>query len=209
MSLQTPPFTAEAVEVLQRETAFQGFFRMVKYRLRHRLFNGGWSDVLNRELFDKSIAAAAIIYDPVNDLLGMVEQFRIGMLESDIGPWSLEGVAGMVEAGETPEQLIRRELDEEAGIKAAELRSITAFYATPGSCNEYTYLYCALCDLTGAGGVYGLAEEGEDIRFNVYSATEVFNAMLQSRACNGATLIALQWVQLNRAALSAEDWSWR
>lgn len=208
MSLKKPPFD-QGVDIVERETVFDGFFRMVRLKLRHRLFNGGWSDLLERELFQKSLAAAAVIYDPVNDLLGLVEQFRVGALENDSGPWLLEGVAGMVEEGESPEYLIRRELEEEAGISEAVLKYITAFYPTPGSCNEYVHLYCALCDLSAAGGIYGLSEEGEDIRFNVYRADEVFGAMLQSRANNGATLIALQWVQLNRASLREEFWSWR
>ncbi len=209
MSLKKSQFGQDDVQIIATDVVYSGFFRMLQLRLKHRLFNGGWSNLLNRELFDKNIAAAAIVYDPVNDLLGMVEQIRVGMLESEFGPWSLEGVAGMVEAGESPEQLIRRELQEEAGIDQAELRYITAFYATPGSCNEYTHVYCALTDLTGAGGLYGLPEEGEDIRFHVYPAEEVFDAMLQSRANNGSTLIALQWIQLNRSQLRTEFRSWR
>lgn len=201
MSITKPRFTAADVKVVEKEVAFKGFFRLLKVKLQHRLFNGQWSPIMERELFDKKICAAAIVYDPVNDLIGMVEQFRVGMLESEFGAWSLEGVAGMVEQGESPEQLIRRELVEEAGLADVELREITAFYSTPGSCNEFTYVYCALCNLSHAGGQFGLAEEGEDIHFNVYAAADVFDAMLQSRASNGATLIALQWVQLNRAQL--------
>lgn len=208
MSLTQGPFTGEAVKIVEKKTVFEGFFRMLKIQLQHRLFDGGWSGTIERELFDKNIAAAAVVYDPVNDLLGLVEQFRVGLLDCSTGAWSLEGVAGMVESGENPEQLIRRELVEEAGIVDADLRHITAFYSTPGSCNEFTHVFCALCDLSGAGGIYGLAEEGEDIRFNVYPALEVFDAMLQSRASNGATLIALQWVQLHRNTLREEVSSW-
>lgn len=208
MSLSKPPFE-DGVKIIAEETVFDGFFRMLRLKLQHKLFRGGWSNTLERELFYKSLAAAAVVYDPVNDLLGLVEQFRVGALENDSGPWLLECVAGMVEPGETPEQLIRRELVEEANITRAALRHITAFYPTPGSCNEYVHLYCALCDLSNAGGVFGVAEENEDVRLNVYQADEVFSAMLQSRANNGATLIGLQWVQLNRASLREEFSSWR
>ena len=194
-------FSIKDVEILVKETVFQGFFRLTKVTLRHRLFKGGWSEPIERELFDKASAAAAIVYDPVNDLIGLVEQFRVGMLESPNGPWALEGVAGMVDKAESTEALILREMKEEAGLSAAELIYITGFYPTPGSCNEYCDLYCAICDLSEAGGVYGLHEEGEDILFNVSPAEEVFDAMLNGRANNGATLIGLQWLQLNRNEL--------
>lgn len=200
------PFHLKDVEIISKETSFQGFFKMVTIKLRHRLFKGDWGPVIERELFDK--ASAAVVYDPVNDLIGLVEQFRVGMLDAPLGPWSLECVAGMVDKVESSEALILRELEEEAGISSAELIPITGFYPTPGSCNEFAELFCAICDLSDAGGVYGLVEEGEDILFNVYSAQEVFSAMLQSRMNNAATIIGLQWLQLNRPELQAKYEFW-
>lgn len=204
MPLRKGPYSRQDVQIVKKQDIFAGFFRLAKVQLRHRLFSGGWSAPVERELFEKAEAAAAVIYDPVGDLIGLVEQFRVGMLNSPLGPWSLEGVAGMVEAGESPETLICRELQEEAGIRAYKLLPITAFYPTPGSCNEYVHLYCALCDLSGAGGCFGLADEGEDILFQVYSASEVFDAMLESRTNNAATLIGLQWLQIQRPQLRVD-----
>lgn len=194
-------FDRKDVEVIERETAFEGFFRLDRFRLRHSTFQGEQSPVLERELFVKSGAAAAVVYDPVNDLVGLVEQFRIGMYDSEPSPWSLEGVAGLLEEGEAPEALIRRELMEEAGIEQATLEFITRFFPTPGSCNEFTWLYCALCDLQGRGGVFGLAEEGEDIFLHVFPAEDVFATMLENRSANAAALIGLLWLQLNRVRL--------
>lgn len=201
MSFKKSPFDQQGIKIVDKELAFDGFQQLYKIQLQHRLFEGQWSPVLERELFVKRVCAAAVVYDPVHDLIGMVEQFRAGLLESEYGAWSLEGVAGMVEHGEQPEELIRRELIEEAGLHEVQLRKITACYTMPGSCNELTHIFCALCDLSDAGGLFGLADEGEDIRFEVYSAQKVFDAMLESRASNGATLIALQWLQYHREQL--------
>lgn len=204
MSFKKPRFAAGDVQILNDALVYTGFFKINKLQLRHRLFGGGWSEPIERELFVKAQAVAAVLYDPVNDLIGLVEQFRVGMLEASAGPWSLEGVAGMVEPGEDPEAVMRRELSEEAGLSEATLLPITCFYPTPGSCNESTYLYCALCDLHNAGGQFGLADEGEDIQLHVAGADEVFNAMLQSRMNNAATLIGLLWLRDQREALRAQ-----
>jgi ADP-ribose pyrophosphatase len=201
-------FNRQDVEILEETPAHSGFFTLLKMRVRHRLFSGGWSREFQRELFAKSEAASAIVYDPVLDEIGLVDQFRIGTLDSPYGPWTLESVAGMVEEGETPEDVVLRELVEEAGLQAKELLPVSAFYPTPGSCNEYTHLFCAICDLTKAGGVFGVAGENEDILFKAYPAEEVFNAMLQSRMNNAATLIGLQWLQLNRPQLQARWPAW-
>jgi ADP-ribose pyrophosphatase len=194
-------FVREDVEILKQEPLHSGFFTLLKVTLRHRLFNGGWSREFSRELFAKAEAASAVVYDPVLDQIGLVDQFRIGTLDSPYGPWTLESVAGMVEEGESPADMMLRELVEEAGLHAKELLPVSAFYPTPGSCNEYTHLFCAICDLTEAGGVFGVEGENEDILFKAYPAEEVFNAMLQSRMNNAATLIGLQWLQLNRPQL--------
>lgn len=201
-------FSRQDVEVLEEEPIYSGFFRLMKVRLRHRLFRGDWSREFNRELFAKSEAASAVVYDPVLDTVGLVDQFRIGTLDSPYGPWTLESVAGMVEEGESPADMMLRELEEEAGLQAKELLPITAFYPTPGSCNEYTYLFCAICDLSEAGGIFGVDGENEDILFTPYPVEDVFNAMLQSRMNNAATLIGLQWLQLNRPRLRANWPAW-
>lgn len=194
-------FLKSDVEILEDNVVFQGFFQMRKFRLKHKLFNGQWSNEISRELFHRGEASAAVLYDPRNDLIGLVEQFRTGAIDSEHGPWCLEVVAGMLEDGESPEQLMRREIREEAGITDAELIHISSYYSTPGGCDEKIHLYCALCDLSQAGGVHGLDDENEDIFLHTFAAEEVFPVMLNGRTNNAATLLGLQWLQLNREAL--------
>jgi len=201
MPLKKSEFSGSDVELLEEETLFQGFARLIRARLRHRLFRGGWSLPLERELLVRREACAAILYDPTHDLVGLVEQFRIGALKSEYGPWCLEVVAGLVDPGETPDQVIKREIEEEAGITEVEVVFITSYYTTPGACNEKVHLYSGLCDLRQAGGIFGLDHENEDIRLHIVPADDVFAAMFSSRLNNASTLIGLQWLQANRANL--------
>lgn len=201
MPLKKPEFGGDAIEILKEETLFQGFARLVRYRLRHRLFRGGWTLPLERELLVRREACAAILYDPEHDLVGLVEQFRVGALQSEYGPWCLEVVAGLVDPGETPDQVIKREIHEEAGITEVEVVLITSYYTTPGACNEKIYLYSGLCNLSEAGGIFGLDHENEDIRLHSIPAEEALAAMFSSRLNNASTLIGLQWLQANRVRL--------
>lgn len=201
MPLKSADYGLHDVEIEKQDTVFDGFFKMREYTIKHRLFSGEWSGSMTREIFGRGPAAAAVLYDPNQDAVGLVEQFRIGALSAELGPWCLEVVAGMVEEGENPEQLIRRELVEEAGIDSAELIPISRYYSTPGGCDEVIDLYCALCDLSNKAGIYGLDSENEDIRLHVLSAETVFTDMYNGRTNNAATLIGLQWLQLNRSEL--------
>jgi ADP-ribose pyrophosphatase len=193
-------FNRDHVECLGDSPAFQGFFTLAKRRYRHRKFGGGWTAIFEREVLVKADGAAAILYDPVSDRIGLVEQFRAGAIDAE-SPWCLEVVAGLQEPNESPEDVILREIAEEAGVHNARIIPITSYYSTPGCCDEKIHLFCALVDLSTAGGVHGLADEHEDILFSVYPAEEVFTAMLNSRMNNAATLIGLLWLQLNRPQL--------
>ncbi len=51
-------FSAKDIQILNKETLYQGFFKMVKYAFKHKLFEGGWSKVVTREVFERGHAIA-------------------------------------------------------------------------------------------------------------------------------------------------------
>jgi len=94
------PSSEKDVEVIDKELVYDGFFRIHRIHLRHRLFGGGWSDVLEREIFERGHVAAVLPYDPQLDEVVLIEQFRAGALKQQPTPWLLEIVAGAIEANE-------------------------------------------------------------------------------------------------------------
>lgn len=202
--IDKPLFSRDDVEIIRREELYKCFFRVEKVFLRHKLFNGGWGREIGRELFIRGEAVAVVLYDPVNDLIGLVEQFRIGAMDEPNGPWCYEVVAGMLEAGETPEEVARRELIEEANVSPYAMEYICNYLSSPGGSDEKLHLYCGLCDLSQAGGIFGLPEEGEDIKMHVLAAEDVFAELLEGAFNNAAALICLQWLQINRPRLQAQ-----
>ena len=194
MNRFTPRFGARDVEVLKRDAAFSGFFRLDRLTLRHRLFNGGWSSNITRELFERGDAVAVLPYDPVNDQLILIEQFRPGAVRGDDSPWMLEVVAGIVEDGESDEQVVRREAQEEAGCTLSELREIAAFYPSAGACSEQIRLYVGHVVSADIGAVRGVDSEHEDIRVHAISREQALAWLDNNGINNGHTLIALQWL---------------
>lgn len=191
--------TANDVEVLQRETCFKGFYRLDRLHLRHRQFAGGMGPQLSRELFVRHDAVCVLPYDPQRDTVVLIEQFRIGALDKSRNPWLLELVAGLIDKDEQPEEVARREAEEEADLELTSLWPITQYYPSPGGSDERVHLYVGRCDSAGAGGVHGLAEEGEDIRVHVWPLEDALQAVKEGRIDNAASIIALQWLALNRA----------
>ncbi len=187
------------VEVVEREACFRGFYQLDRLHLRHRLFAGGMGKLINRELFVRHDAVCVLPYDPQRDCVVLIEQFRIGALDKSANPWLIELVAGLIDKDEQPEEVARREAVEEAGLELAELWPLTQYYPSPGGSDERVHLYVGRCDSRGAGGVHGLEEEGEDIRVHVWPLEDALAAVRDGRIDNAASIIALQWLALNRA----------
>lgn len=186
------------VEILEKTICFEGFFRIERYHLRHRLFNGDWSHPLVRELFERGHAAAVLPYDPIRDEVILIEQFRIGALDAPGGPWLMEIVAGMIEVDESAPDVVKRESIEEANCIITDLIPLCDFLVSPGGTTERVALFCGRVDTTHAGGVHGASDEGEDIKVHVITLDAAI-ALLQTGRINSASaIIALQWLTLNR-----------
>jgi ADP-ribose pyrophosphatase len=192
-------------ELLQREVLFQGFFRLERYHLRHELFAGGWSAVMTREMFERGHAVAVLPYDPKRDAVIMLEQFRPGGLEAPGGPWMREFPAGMIEPGESIEEVAQREMQEEAGLTPLHLEYITRFWVSPGGTTESLFLYYAIVDSEGVGGLFGLEHENEDIRVSVVPREELMLMLEQGLICSSTSIILTQWLALNHASLREEE----
>ncbi|WP_069211951.1 ADP-ribose diphosphatase [Vibrio anguillarum] len=196
-------FTPQDVDVISKETLFQGFFRMVKYRFKHKLFEGGWSEEIEREIFERGHAAAMLPYDPARDEVVIIEQIRVGALEH-AHPWQLEIIAGVIDPNETSEQVIRREAMEEAGIEVNRIEKISSYYPSSGGCSELLDVFVGEIDATQAKGVHGLDYEGEDIKVHVMSREEAYRLVKNGQIENGASIIALQWLELNYQQLQLQ-----
>lgn len=200
MAIRTPKPDSR-VEVREKSTAFKGYFQVDRYRLRHRKFDGGWTDEMTREIFERGHAAAVLPYDPERDTVVLIEQFRPGAYAAGVDPWLVEVVAGIIEAGETPEAVVRREAVEEAGCTVAELHPIGTFLATPGGSSETMALFCGRCDCRGLGGIHGLDHEQEDIRVLVLGRQDALDRLAAGAIVNMTAVAALQWLALNYTEL--------
>lgn len=193
------------LEIVDKQARYRGFLTVNSYRLRHELFAGGWSPIIERECLDRGHAVAVLPYDPRRDEVVLVEQIRIGALAMAGGPWLLEIVAGMIGANESKPEVVRREALEEAGCELLDLAPICEYLTSAGGSSETIALYCGRVDAARIGGIHGLAEEHEDIRVHVLSRTKAFDLLREGHIVSAAPIIALQWLELNHDQL-AERW---
>lgn len=191
-------FSCDDVEIISQKTLFSGFFKINEYRFRHRMFEGGWSPEIRREVFERGNAGVILPYDPIRDEIVLIEQIRLPAIESSQTPWLLEAVAGMIDkSGESAEDVVRREAEEEAGLKIGRCTFALSYLSSPGGTSERMYVYIGEADTTSAGGVHGLAQENEDIRVHVVSREQAYKWVEEGVIDNAATVIAIQWLTLH------------
>ncbi|WP_245853494.1 gamma-glutamylcyclotransferase [Maliponia aquimaris] len=182
---------------------FKGFFRIDPFRLRYRRFDGEWSAPLERECFIAFDVALVLPYDPVTDQVLLIEQMRFGPIHrGDPAPWVLEAVAGVVDAGESPEAAARREAVEEAGVEVTQLLPAARGYASPGYTTEFYHAFVGICDLSGRDkDMGGLDEEHEDIRSHVVPFDLAMD-LVETGEINALPLAMLiNWVAARRPSL--------
>jgi ADP-ribose diphosphatase len=193
----------EDAKISAGEPLYRGHFRLDRYRFRQRLHAGGMSQELSREVFDRGPAVGVLLYDPGRDAVVLVEQFRLPAQLAGVSPWQVEIVAGLVDhAGESEEAVARRECREETGIDlGGELIPVHRVLTSPGGSTELVSIYCAEVDSTKAGGIHGLASEGEDIKVVVRPFAEAMALLRAGVIANATCVVALYWLLANRARL--------
>lgn len=195
-------FTHHDYQIVEKKRQFEGYFAVDQLTLKHRLFNGQWSPLFQREIFERGNAAAVLLYDPDLQQVILLEQFRVGAMSSARSPWMIEVVAGIIEDGETPQEVVIREAEEEAGQFITQLFEIGRYFSTPGGSSEKVTLYCARVDSSNAAGIFGLEDENEDIRVFTMGLSEVAKGLEENLFENATCLIAMQWLLLNTDKLA-------
>jgi ADP-ribose pyrophosphatase len=112
----------------------------------------------------------------------LVRQYRYPV---DDALWELP--AGRLDNGESPEEAAQRELQEEIGYRARELRKVAAFYTTPGFCDEAMHVFRA----TSLERSVAKGDEDERIEVRAFPLPELDSMIRRGEIREGKTLVAI------------------
>ncbi|WMY95458.1 MAG: ADP-ribose diphosphatase [Arsenophonus sp.] len=192
-------FTQDDVKILSKSYLYKGFFSIIKYRFKHKLFDNSWSKEIEREVFERGNGGVVLPYDPHFDKVLLIEQIRVPAITSSVTPWLLETISGIQEKNETLEELIRREAKEEAGIFIKRYYYALSYLSSPGGTTERIYVNIGEIDtsIIKDGSLHGLKTQNEDIRVHIVDRLKAYKWVQLGIIDNAATVIAIQWLQLN------------
>ncbi len=188
--------------LLDRTVVFQGARRVERVKFKYRRFSGAWTEPLERETPLHPAIASVLPYDPREDRVVLVEQFRLTVAVLGDPPWIIEQVAGRLDAGETPEDTARREALEESGCTLTDLHRVMNLYPAPGGVVQRWTVFVGRADaMPEQGSLHGLENENEDLRVHVLPMSEALRWLDEGRIHEAATTITLQWMALHRDTL--------
>ena len=189
---------------------YRSFFSVEEHDLTYQKFNNEQSNVVTRSTLVSSDAVIVLPYDPVNDRILLIEQFRAGpYVKGDKNPWVLEPIAGLIDEGETSESAGIREAQEEAHLEIKRLELVARSYPSPGISTEFFHQYIGIVELPDSSNlIAGLSSENEDIRSHIFEYDQ-FSAMIDSGKIKvGPAILLGLWVAKNRNRLRKEYSNW-
>lgn len=193
------------MKLIGRSAAYTGFLRLVQYRIGISEARGQPDGVLYRERIEGLRAAAVLPFDPANERIVLVKQFRIGALEAPSGAWLLEPPGGVIDQGESAEEAARREAWEEAGCRIGKIEPILSCYTSPGVSDERLDLFCGAVDASSLATTGGRHDEGEWTEVVSLDLDAAFRDLGRGMLTAASLIIALQWLSVNRRRL-CESW---
>jgi ADP-ribose pyrophosphatase len=164
-------------ETLASRLVYQG--RAVRLRIDTVRASGGRETT--REIVEHSDCVAVIAVDAEEKVL-LVKQFRKAVEKA-----LLEIPAGGIDAGESPEDAVSREMQEETGYLPRRVERLGGFYSAPGYATEYLYLYLAT-DLTPSRL---FAEDTGGISLVRVSAAQIPGLIASGEICDAKSIAGL------------------
>jgi nudix-type nucleoside diphosphatase (YffH/AdpP family) len=184
------------VVVRDVELLASGWHVLRRTTFDQRRRDGRWTTE-RRETYDRGNGATLLPYDAARRTVLLSRQFRYPVyVNGHPDGMLLEAAAGLLD-DDSPEDAVRREVEEELGITVGEMEHVFDVFMSPGSVTERLHFYAAPYrphDRTTAGG--GLEEEGEDIEVLELPFDEALAMVDDGRIADAKTIMLLQWAAL-------------
>lgn len=143
------------------------------------------------------VSRDVVVHPGAVTILPLLDDERIVLIHNyryTTGKELLELPAGTLDAGETPEQCARRELEEETGYRAGPVEPLCEFYTTPGICTEWMWVFLG----THLTATRQRLQGHERIRVAVTEIDEVRRMLCEGSIEDGKTIAALGTFFLRR-----------
>ena len=186
----------DRIEVHEERLLSDNWYVLKTTRFSWRRDDGTWQETW-RETYDRGNGAVILPYDPDRRTVLLGRQFRYPAYVNGHDGLLIEAAAGLLDDAD-PAERIRKETEEELGLRLRELTQIWDVFMSPGSVTERLFFFVARyqsSDRLSGGG--GLAEEGEEIGVLELTLDAALEMVADGRIRDAKTIMLLQYAALN------------
>lgn len=187
-------------EIIDKKRVFDKFIKIDEVKLKREKFRDNKFEEITRYHIARPKAVGVLLENVASQQIVLVEQFRYASLAKTTGNgWTMEILAGLIDAGESPLEAARREVFEESGYQIDQLMPIFTYFTSIGISDEQIYLFYGQVtdsDKSGLGG--GLEHQNEDLRIVEMDYSTLTSKIMNGEINDGKTIIATQWLTLKR-----------
>ncbi len=184
---------SKRVRIREVNTLSDDWYLLRKTTFDYLMGDGSWKTV-TRETYDRGNGATILLVNRERGTVLLTRQFRFPAYVNGLEDGMLiETCAGLLD-NQSPEEAIRREAEEELGVKVGEVHKVLETYMSPGSVTEKLLFFVADYD-SPAGEVAGNSEEGEDIEVVELGLDEALDWIDNGRIQDAKTIILLLLAQ--------------
>jgi nudix-type nucleoside diphosphatase (YffH/AdpP family) len=189
----TPPTPGNPrVRIHDVEVLADNWYTLRKADFDYQARDGSWTRQ-SREAYDRGNGATILLYDPDAATILLTRQFRLPVyLNGHPDGMLLETPAGLLDDDDA-ETAIRREAEEETGVRVGEIRRLFELFMSPGSVTERVAFFAAPYQAGDADTHAGMEGEGEHIEVVELSFERALEMVTSGEIADGKTVILLQW----------------
>lgn len=168
-----------------------------KLTYEYKRNDGTWETHV-RQAYDRGNGVTILLYSPEKKTVILTKQFRIPtFLNGNPDGMLIETCAGKLDVKD-PAECIRREAQEETGLKLKTITKVFEAYMSPGSVTELIHFYVAPYNdemkISSGGGAPG---EQENIEVLEMPFSEALSLMEKNEIRDGKTIMLLQYAKIN------------
>jgi GDP-mannose pyrophosphatase NudK len=185
------------VKIKEVQVLSDNWYHLNKISFDYLRSDGTWESQI-RESYDRGNGAAVFMYNKNTQNIVLIRQFRLpSYLNGNASGFLIEACAGLLD-NDDPETCIKKEIEEETGIRVEKVNKILEAYMTPGAVTEQIHYFIA--EYTDAmkinkGG--GLREEQEDIEVLEIPFTRAIALLNTGKIKDAKTIILLQYALIH------------
>jgi nudix-type nucleoside diphosphatase (YffH/AdpP family) len=156
-----------------------------------------------REAYDRGNGATILLFNKEEKTVILTRQFRMpSFINGNESGMLIESCAGLLD-GDSPEDCVIKEAEEETGYRIKEPQKIFEAYMSPGAVTEIVHFFVAEYSKSmkvNEGG--GARDEEENIEVLEMHIDEAMKMIENGEIKDGKTIMLLQYLKLNNLILS-------